>query len=163
MSIVADRRASITVDALHSSLANPADVHLIQESTKKKIKGGFNFMYKNSFSAVQKTIIKSNNDVRIFWEILSKFTYKQIEVSLSARHISKDLGISTSIVTTMIMHMIGQKLLMRISRGIYRLNPFMYAPPRADLEGWQEEWTDLTYQQNQLEKAMEEELSNPTK
>jgi len=107
-----------------------------------KIKGGFIMTYK-SFFEILPNVITSSLDLKIALEIVDNFTYMQVEVALKASKIAKKFDTSTNKVTLLIKKMVEQKLLCRVDRGIYRLNPFMYLPYRADGQELQKEWVEL--------------------
>lgn len=111
----------------------------------KRIKGGFHMSYK-SYEEVQRNVVFSNNDIKILTLITNQFTYQRVETSLPAEDISKTIGCSRPVVTKFIKRLVEADLLKRVTRGIYRLNPYMYLPFRADGEALQEEWTRLSNQ-----------------
>jgi hypothetical protein len=113
-----------------------------QMKTRKQIKGGF-AMYYISYEEAIENILSSKLDWTIILEIKNQFTYARVECPISAIEISKRLGCSTQKVTKIITLMIEQKLLMRVRKGLYRLNPFMIIPFRADGELLQKEWNQL--------------------
>ena len=115
----------------------------------KKIKGGFGMFYKSYEEAVE-NIINSKLDWTILLEVKNQFTYKRIECCISALDISTKLGCSSQKVSSLIKLMTEEKLLMRVGRGIYRLNPYMVIPFRSDGESLQAEWSMLT---NTLERS----------
>jgi hypothetical protein len=121
------------------------DLKLLEEKSRNRIKGGFKMSYAE-FDNVQMKIISSNNDVKIFYAIKDLFTYKKEEVCLNKdikEIISRDSKCSVRAVERMIKKMTNEKLLGKVSRGVYRLNPFMYLPYRADGAELQKEWREL--------------------
>ena len=107
-----------------------------------RLRGGFRLMYKTHDEAIS-NIIKSSKDYEIVIYIRDQFTYQRIEVSLPAREIAKKLSTSQSKVSTIIKRMLEETMLKRITRGIYRFNPYMYIPYKSDGVSLQREWKEL--------------------
>jgi len=105
----------------------------------KQVKGGFSMVYK-SYDDVLKECVTSNLDLKIILAIREMFTYARIEVVISALDLSKQLKTSKQKVTTVITKLVENRLLKRVARGTYRLNPFMYLPFRSDASTLQAEW-----------------------
>ena len=122
-----------------------------QVKTTKKIKGGFGMFYKSYEEAVE-NIINSKLDWTILLEVKNQFTYKRIECCISATDISTKLGCTKSKVNSVISSMVDQELLMRVHRGVYRLNPYMVIPFRSDGEYLQAEWTALANKSTKKEQ-----------
>lgn len=118
-----------------------------QVKTTKRIKGGFNMMYK-SYDDALREVVKSGLDLDIAIRIRDMFTYSKREIFLSPTDISSNLNIAKSKVQTVINRMIETNMLMKVSRGVYRLNPFMFIPFRADGEELQEEWKNILNKQS---------------
>ena len=118
-----------------------------QVKTTKRIKGGFNMMYK-SYDDALREVVKSGLDLDIAIRIRDMFTYSKREIFLSPTDISSNLNIAKSKVQTVINRMIETNMLMKVSRGVYRLNPFMFIPFRADGEELQEEWKNILNRQS---------------
>lgn len=108
----------------------------------KVIKGGFRMTYK-SYDEAQLEIVKSTMDLKILLHIRDMFTYQKVEVVVSPTEISKELEVAKSKVQTVIKRMTDSGLIKKVSRGTYRLNPFMFIPFRASGEELQYEWKQL--------------------
>lgn len=132
----------ITKKVLNEKTRNLEDVEFKQVKTTKQIKGGFSMVYKSYDNALRE-VVKSGLDLDIAIIIRDMFTYAKREVFLSPTDISSDLKIARSKVQTVISRMISTGLIMKVSRGVYRLNPFMFIPFRADGEELQREWKDI--------------------
>ena len=87
-------------------------------------------------------VIKGEKDLRVFLEIKNRFTKTKIEIPLNARKISEKLEVSTPKVSSVISKMVEADMLMRVERGIYRLNPFAYIPYQSSSD-LQKEWLEL--------------------
>ncbi len=111
-----------------------------------KIKGGYRMMYKN-YDEIQSELLKSNLDIRIFLYIRDKFSRTRIETSISARAIANELNTTPSKVSTLIKQLVENNFLMRVDRGIYRMNPFMFIPYGSPAEELQKEWEKLKEEQ----------------
>jgi len=109
--------------------------------TKSKLKGGFTMSYK-LYDEILLKVIKGEKDLRIFLEIKNRFTKTKIEIPLNARKISEKLEVSTPKVSSVISKMVEANMLMRVERGIYRLNPFAYIPYQSSSD-LQKEWLEL--------------------
>ena len=109
----------------------------------KEFKGDWNMVYVNSYDNILVQCIKSELDMSIFISIRNEFTYKKVEVSISSSIISKREKVSKSKVDTMIKRMVDSDFLLRIRRGVYRINPFIYLPYRSDAQSLQNEWNEI--------------------
>ena len=108
---------------------------------KSSIRGGFNLMYHKSYEEVIEQAIKSNTDIKLFNWITNKFTYQRIETTLIFSECS--VKVSQPQFSRMIKKLTDLNYLKRISRGIYRLNPFIYIPYKASGSELQHEWSEL--------------------
>ena len=95
-------------------------------------------------------IVTSNADFKSIVYIRDRFTQARVENVLSKVDIAKVMDISEQKATNIVKRMVDVELLMRVSRGIYRLNPFMYVPYRADGATLQREWNELLKTQRHL-------------
>lgn len=110
---------------------------------KSRIRGGFRMTYAKH-DEILKEICNSSKDIEVFLRIRDTFTHQRIESPLPARDIAKELNTSPSKVSTIIKKMIEYEMLKRVSRGVYRLNPFMFIPYKADAKTLQKEWSEFT-------------------
>ena len=108
----------------------------------KKIRGGFHMVYK-SYDESLLQIIKSNKDLELLIYIRDMFTKTKSERELSASAIGIAHGTTRQKVFGLINRMTNAKLLFKVGKMSYRLNPFMYIPYQADGSLLQEEWTAL--------------------
>jgi hypothetical protein len=109
---------------------------------KKRIKGGFRMIYK-SYDDALLSIVKSTKDLELVIFIRDMFTYRQVEVNLSTSYLQEQTGMAKSKITEVISRMVAAELLRKVRRGVYKLNPYMYVPFRADAETLQAEWLTL--------------------
>lgn len=109
---------------------------------KKRIKGGFRMTYK-SYDDALLAIVKSTKDLELVIFIRDMFTYRQVEVNLSTSYLQEQTGMAKSKITEVISRMVSAELLRKVRRGVYKLNPYMYVPFRADAETLQAEWLTL--------------------
>lgn len=109
---------------------------------KKRIKGGFRMIYK-SYDDALLAIVKSTKDLELVIFIRDMFTYRQVEVNLSTSYLQEQTGMAKSKITEVISRMVAAELLRKVRRGVYKLNPYMYVPFRADVETLQAEWLTL--------------------
>lgn len=113
----------------------------VEVSKAKKIKGGFNMIYHKNYEQITEEAIKSNKDLKLFNWITNRFTYNKVEVPLVFTECPID--VSQPQFSRMIKQLNELDYIMRVSRGIYRLNPFIYVPFRASAEELQSEWETL--------------------
>jgi len=111
----------------------------------KRIRGGFNMIYHKNYEDVMEKVVSSNKELKLFNWIINQFTYMKTEVSLS--YLDVDF-ISRPQFVKMVKSLVELQCLKRVKRGIYRLNPFMYLPFRADGEELQAEWNQLQEHNN---------------
>lgn len=133
--------------------------HFKQVKETKKIKGGFRMVYA-AFDIAVSRIIKSQIDYLVLIYIRDLFTYKQVEVHLSGSEIAKLFEISRSKVNELINRSVNEELLFRVKRGVYRLNPYMYLPFRANGEELQKEWSELTKDIKSRYRWLNEQVKN---
>ena len=113
---------------------------------KSKLKGGFRMCYK-LFDKALIEVVKGEKDLRVFLHIKNIFTKQKIEIALNARKISEQLEVSTPKVSSVISKMVKADMLMRVERGLYRLNPFAYIPYQSSSD-LQKEWLELKEEKN---------------
>lgn len=140
-----------TYDIISKKVLNEASGELEttefkQVKTVKSIRGGFYMMYK-SYEETVESIISSKLDFTILLEIKNQFTYQRIECVISASDICSKLACARSTVNAILKKMVDSKMLLRVGRGTYRLNPFMCIPFRSDGQSLQSEWNTLIKQQ----------------
>jgi hypothetical protein len=132
----------ITKKVLNENTGELEQKHFREERKTKNIKGGFNMIYHKSYEEVLEEVIKSNKDVKLFNWITNKFTYSRTEVPLIYSQCPID--ISQPQFAKLIRKLLDLNYIIRVDRGIYRLNPFIYLPYKADAETLQSEWKELT-------------------
>jgi predicted regulator of amino acid metabolism with ACT domain len=101
-------------------------------------------MVYSTYDEAVASIITSKVDFIILVHIRDLFTYMQTEVSISSADIAKLFGVSKPKVTRLISAMLEHSLLYRVSKGIYRLNPFMFLPYKSNGATLQADWKTLT-------------------
>lgn len=133
----------ITKQILNENTGELEYVSFYEIKDKKRIKAGFRMVY-TSYDEALMSIVKSNKDLEILLYIRDMFTYARIENIISPTDISKDIGVAKSKVDDIIKRTVESNLIFKVSRGVYRLNPFMYLPYRCNAEELQQEWKELT-------------------
>lgn len=114
----------------------------IEVQKTKQVRGGFNLMYHKSYEEVTEQVITSNADLRLFNWVTNQFTYKRVEVPLIYSQCT--VQVSQPKFSKFIKRLIDVGYIRRIARGIYKLNPNIYVPFRADAAELQAEWnTDI--------------------
>jgi len=129
----------LTQPTLNKITGEIEDVEYKEIKEKKQIRGGFRMVYKD-YDTVLLSIVKSGKDLELLLFIRDLFTYNKIEIYIQSTEISKSFKVAKSKVSMIIKAMVDNKLLMRVDRGVYRLNPFMYLPYRSEAEVLQREW-----------------------
>ena len=109
------------------------------------MRGGFNFMYQKNYEQITVEAINSKTDLQVFHWVTNKFTYKQTEVAISYTDCSID--ISRAAFMRLVQRLVDLGYLLRIRKGIYRLNPFVYLPFKANGTELQQEWVDIIAKQ----------------
>ena len=105
------------------------------------LRGGFNMIYHKTYEEVTESAIKSNTDIKLFNWITNQFTYQKVDVPLP---FSKcNINVSQPQFSRIIKRLIELNYLLRTNRGIYRLNPFIYLPYKANGEELQSEWLKI--------------------
>ncbi len=129
---------------VENKLTGELELQVFYEEKKLiEIKGGYVKMYYKNYDAIMIDIVKSSLDARLFIYIRNHFTYDKKEVLLSSTKIAKRLKTSKQKVTGIIKQLVADDFIYRVDRGIYRLNPFVYIPYRADGEVLQDEWKKM--------------------
>ncbi len=112
-------------------------------SIRKKLRGGFNIVYMNEYEKASLNVVYSNLDFRLLSQIRSLFKKTQTEVNIPISKLAKNNNTSRQTVSKVVNKMLQADMIMRISRGIYRFNPYMYIPYGGDGETLQKEWNEL--------------------
>ena len=112
-----------------------------EETKTKRIRGGFNMIYHKSYEDVMETSVKSNRELKLFNWITNRFTYQRVESAIVYSECKLD--ISQPAFSKLVKHLVNINYLFRVARGIYRLNPYIYVPFRADASTLQREWDEL--------------------
>jgi hypothetical protein len=132
----------VSLKVLNEQTGEHEDKRYREEREIKAIRGGYRRMYKD-YDAALIDIVKSGKDLELLIVVRDQFTYMRVECVIAKADIAKMVGVSERKVTDMVNRMVDAKLLGRIARGVYRLNPFMYLPFRADGEQLQLEWRSI--------------------
>lgn len=135
------RRYSIAKKVLNDKTGELEHKEFKEEVARKRIKGGFCMVYHKNYEEIMELVVNSNKEMKLFNWITNQFTYQKIEVPLSYSDID---FISKPQFTKMIKQLIQAGYLYRVKRGIYRLNPFIFIPYKANGEELQKEWNEIT-------------------
>lgn len=147
------RSRILTQSILNKQTQEYEDVNFIEQTVTKTIRGGYNMIYHKSYEEVMESTIKSNIELKLFNWITNKFTYQRIESSIIFTECN--IKVSQPVFSKMVKSLVDIGYLLRVSRGIYRLNPFVYVPFRADASLLQEEWNQLVKESKELKNALE--------
>ena len=132
----------VSLKVLNEETGEHEDKRYQEIPEHKRIRGGYSRMYKDYDSALLE-IVNSGKDLELLVMIRDQFTYARVETVIQKSAIAKIAGVSERKVTDVVNRMLSAGLLGRVSRGVYRLNPFMYIPFRADAEMLQSEWSAI--------------------
>ena len=110
---------------------------------KNSGKQGWTKMYKNGYDMVMLNL-NSKLEMRLFIAIRDSFTKNRIEVHISQVKLAKEFDTTKSTVNRFVKKLVDIKFLMKVDRGIYRMNPFIYVPYHVDAPLLQQEWEDLS-------------------
>ena len=100
-------------------------------------------MYKNGYDMVMLNL-NSKLEMKIFIAIRDSFSRSKIEINISQVKLAEKFNTTKSTVNGFIKKLVEIGFLIKIERGIYRMNPFIYVPYQADAPFLQAEWTELT-------------------
>lgn len=114
---------------------------LREEKTIKRVRGGFNMIYHKSYEQIMEAVIRSNKDLKLFNWITNQFTYARVEVPVVYSECTID--VSQPVFSKLVKQLVELNYLLRVGRGIYRLNPFIYVPYKGDSSILQDEWNQL--------------------
>ena len=132
---------SISKKVLNEDTGELESKEFKEEYKRSSIKGGFNLMYHGKYEEITEQALKSSTDIKVFNWITNSFTYQKVEVPLT--HSICKIKISKAQFSKVLKRLIELNYLKRISRGIYRMNPFIYIPYKADGAELQREWNEL--------------------
>jgi len=138
----------ISTEIITKTILNEETGELYKQDFKeiketKKIKGGFRMVYKE-YDEICEEVVNSNKELRLFHWIKSQFTYQRVETYITySKAVEDGVDISKRQFSQMIKKLVELEFLKRVTRGIYRMNPFMYLPYRADTEELQAEWNKM--------------------
>lgn len=139
---VVTRTDIITHKVLNEATGELESKQFIEQKTKKTIRGGFNLMYHMKYEEVNESVVTSKTDLKLFNWITNRFTYQKVDVPLI--YSECNIPLSQPKFSRFIKSLVEVNYLLRTSRGVYRLNPFIYVPFRADGSELQAEWMELT-------------------
>ena len=132
----------ITKKVLNENTGELESQDFAQVKRTKSIRGGFRMVYK-SYDEALVEVVKSNKDLEIVLYVRDLFTYKQVEHNLSAIEIAAQFGVSRQKITTLLKKLVKVGLIKKVTKSMYRLNPYMYLPYRSDAADLQKEWNTL--------------------
>jgi len=109
---------------------------------KEQKKQGWISMYKDGYD---KTImcLKSDLEKSVFMQVRDMFTRSQTEVNVSQVKIAKAHKSTAPTISKIVKKLVDVGFLMKVSRGVYRMNPFVLVPYQADGLKLQKEWIVL--------------------
>jgi len=119
-----------------------AQLFIRDRERKNSGKQGWTKMYKNGYDMVMLNL-NSKLEMRMFISIRDSFTKNRVETSISQVKLAEELGSTKSTVNRFVKKLVEIDFLMKIERGIYRMNPFIYIPYQADALFLQSEWEKL--------------------
>ena len=109
---------------------------------KESVRQGWRRMYNNGYDATMMEL-KSDLEKNIFIYIRDMFTKRQVEVNISQVLIARKFNTTPPTVNRLIKKLIDVEFLLKINRGVFRMNPFILIPYQADGIALQKEWTEL--------------------
>ena len=130
----------ITQQVLNKSTGELESTDFKQVATYKNTRGGFNMIYHIKYEEIMEEAINSKKELMLFNWITNKFTYQRVETPLPFSEVD---FISKRQFSQMIKLLVIKKYIQRVSKGVYRLNPFIYLPFRADASELQKEWKSM--------------------
>ena len=117
---------------------------LFTRDVKQKSRGkqGWTKMYKNGYDMVMLNL-NSKLEMRLFIAIRDSFTRNRVEVNISQVKLVEEFNTTKSTVSRFIKKLVEIEFLMKIDRGVYRMNPFIYVPYQEDALMLQKEWEEM--------------------
>jgi hypothetical protein len=128
----------ITKQVLNNNTGELESIDFREVRDKTKIRGGFNMIYHKSYEEITEAVITSNKDLKLFNWITNQFTYARVEAPLV--YSICDIDVSQPKFSKFIKQLVKLEYICRVAHGIYRLNPFIYVPFKADASILQKEW-----------------------
>ena len=127
--------------------------HNKEHGRPTKMRGGFNLIYHNPYEEIMELVVNSNKEMKLFNWVTNQFSKNRVETYVTFSVCKEDgIEISKRQFSEMVKILVREKYLMRIRRGIYRLNPFIYLPTMSDATSLQREWKELLEAQKQIKE-----------
>ena len=136
------KNSIITHKVLNDNTGELESKDFMEIQKRKLVKGGFILMYYKSYEQITESVITSNKDLKLFHWITNQFTKNRIESVIT--HTACTVDVSQPKFSKFVKQLVELNYLCRVSRGIYRLNPFVYVPYQSNAETLQTEWIELT-------------------
>jgi len=115
------------------------------DAKREKIKQGWCRMYKSYDDVILE--LNSKLEIAIFFHIRNKFTKEIKEAYINQRQISKKFNSTPATINKIMRKLEKTKFLKKVERSVYRMNPFMFLPYKANGEELQREWLELEKEQ----------------
>ena len=107
--------------------------------------GGFNMIYHTRYEDIMLNVCTGSTSTALFIWITNQFTYMNTDVLLRYNNASKDIDrLSKGKYYQIVKQLVELEYLKKISKGVYRLNPFIYIPYKANGALLQKEWKKIT-------------------
>lgn len=135
------KNSIITHKVLNDNTGELESKDFMEIQKRKLVKGGFILMYYKSYEQITESVITSNKDLKLFHWITNQFTKNRIESAIT--HTACTVDVSQPKFSKFVKQLVELNYLCRVSRGIYRLNPFVYVPYQSNAETLQAEWLTL--------------------
>jgi len=110
-------------------------------SYSKTIKQGWKIMYARYDEVVLS--MNSQLETKLMIAIRDSFTKNNVEAFISQKKLAKLYYTTPSTVNRLVKKLVDIDFLLKIDRGIYRLNPYSYLPYQANGLLLQKEWDEL--------------------
>lgn len=140
------KNSIITHKVLNDNTGELESKDFMEIRKRKLVKGGFILMYYKSYEQITESVITSNKDLKLFHWITNQFTKNRIESAITYTACTVD--VSQPKFSKFVKQLVELNYLRRVSRGIYRLNPFVYVPYQSNAETLQAEWIELINKEN---------------
>ena len=140
------KNSIITHKVLNDNTGELESKDFMEIQKRKLVKGGFILMYYKSYEQITESVITSNKDLKLFHWITNQFTKNRIESTITYTACTVD--VSQPKFSKFVKQLVELDYLRRVSRGIYRLNPFVYVPYQSNAETLQTEWIKLIKKEN---------------
>lgn len=139
---------SITHKVLNEQTGEFESKEFIEKRQATGIAGGWRMVYTNRYQEIMMNVCSGKTSTAIFIWVSSQYKKNNIEIALKYDNAKKCIPkLSKSQYHTVLKQLIQLDFIRKVSRGIYRMNPYIYLPyglKTNEIVQLQQEWNQLT-------------------